>query len=161
MAGSLPPPPPPAPLPNAPQWMSPPPTAPMAAMRTLMPSASFLLRVLGFTLLFVAALVVVSFAYPGGGCFTSATSTSCGAGSSYESGAANAILAGHILFALGAFLLGIGAGIKIHFTLQTSATGSKEENRFIIADRWFNGLVLLLSIWILLTLLTGASIASL
>jgi hypothetical protein len=131
----------------------------MHAMRTLMPPVSFLFRVLGFTLLFVAALVVVSFAYPSGACFPSAGSmSSCGGGSAYETGAANAILAGHILFALGAFLLGLGAGIKIHYSLQATPNASKDETRWNIADRWFNGLVFLVSVWILFSLLTGASV---
>jgi hypothetical protein len=170
MAGSSPPAPPP-PSSNPPAWTpatgspaqwtppaSTPPTTPMHAMRTLMPPVSFLFRVLGFTLLFVAALIVVSFAYPSGACFPSPGSmSSCAAGSAYETGAANAILAGHILFTLGAFLLGLGAGIKIHYGLQANPNAQKDETRFTIADRWLNGLLFLVSIWILFSLLTGAT----
>jgi hypothetical protein len=147
-------------MPNSPQWMSPAPTTPMHAMRALAPSVSFLLRVLGFTLLFIAALIVVAFAIPGGACFPAAGSnSSCGAGSSFETGAANAILAGHILFVLGVFLLGLGAGIKIHFSLQSSPSSQPEENRFLIADRWFNGLVFLLSVVVLFWLMVGVGIS--
>ena len=156
MAGMPPPPAPPAPVPNPPQWMSQAPTTPMHAMRTLMPPMSFLFRVLGFTLLFVAALVVVAFAYPGGGCF-SATASSCGAGSSYQTGAANAVLAGNILFTIGLFLLGLGAGMKLHYGLQSSPTGNAEDNAFIIADRRLNGLIFTVSVALLLALMVIAT----
>jgi len=124
-----------------------------------MPMLSLLLRILGFTLLFVAALVATAFATPGGACFSSGTPPACGLGSTYETGAANAILAGHIMFAIGAFLLGLGAAMKIHFSLQSNPSAQKEESRWIIADRWFNGLVFLLSVWILLALLGWSVVA--
>ena len=127
----------------------------------MMSTVSFLFRVLGFTLLFVAALIAVTWGYPGGSCFPSSgtgTTPCTPAGSAYVTGAANAILTGHILFAIGAFMLGIGAGIKIHFGLQSKAGADREENRWIIADRLFNGLVFLVSVWILFALLTGVTI---
>ena len=116
---------------------------------------SLILRLLGFTLIFVAALIAVSFTYPGGGCFQG-TTPSCAAGSTFVTGAASAILAGHVIMALGAFLLGIGAGMKIHYGLQAPTSGQKEDYRFVIADRWFNGLVVLVAIWILWTSLNLA-----
>jgi hypothetical protein len=149
---------PPPPPPNPPVWMPAATAPPMMPSRSMMPNLSFMLRVVGFTLIFVAALVATAFATPGGGCFTTGTTPACGAGSSYETGAANAVLAGHIVVALGAFLLGLGAGIKIHFSLQANPSAQKEETRFIIADRWFNGLVFLFSIWILVSVLGGASV---
>lgn len=118
---------------------------------------TFLLRILGFSLLFVGALIAVAWGYPGGGCFPSPSSNpTCGPGSNFVTGAANALLAGHVLFALGAFLLGAGAGMKIHYSLQAPTSGQKEDYRFVIADRWFNGLILLLAVWILWMLLVGS-----
>ena len=117
---------------------------------------AFLSRFIGFTLLFIGALVAVSFGYPGGGCFQNPTSPpTCAAGSTFVTGAATAILAGHVLFALGAFFLGAGAGLKLHFSLQAPASGDREAMRWVMADRWFNGLIIVVSIWILWSLLVG------
>ncbi|MCI4361366.1 MAG: hypothetical protein L3J91_06640 [Thermoplasmata archaeon] len=152
------------PPPNPPLWMpagSSPPS--MMAHRSMMPNLSFLFRVLGFTLLFLGALIATAFATPGGACYTAppsgATVPNCGPGTSYETGAANAIVGAHILFALGAFLLGAGAGLKLHLNLQANPNAEKEATRFVIADRWFNGVVLLVSIWILWSLMAGAVVA--
>ena len=105
-------------------------------------------RVAGFVLLFVGTLVVVAFANVPGGCIT--TPSSC---TGFPASADNAILVGQILWTIGLFFLGGGAGIKLHWGLQNPASGRPEDVRWVIADRWMNVALVLISIWLLFALL--------
>lgn len=116
------------------------------------PSLAFWSRALGFLLLFIGTLVAVAFATAGGGCFT--TNPDCGPGSGFLTGAANALLAAKILWVIGLFFVGAGAGIKLHWGLGRSSNATPEELRALIHDRWLNGILVLTSI-VLLWLLLG------
>jgi hypothetical protein len=121
----------------------------------MMPMASFFLRMLGFTILFLGTLIAVAFANPGGGCFSTG-STACGAGSSFATGAATAILTAQVLWAIGLFLIGAGAGLKIHYGLQAPAGGTPEAYQFIQKDRRTNSVLLMIVIVLLFVMVWGA-----
>jgi hypothetical protein len=128
---------------------APPPSYPTAPRRDMMPMAALIGRVLGFTLLFVGTLVAVVLASYGGNCFN----TTSGCNSNTIANAANGILTARILWAIGLFFLGASAGLKMHFSLRAPSGGSAEDAQWIIADRRFNGLLLILSIVLLFALL--------
>lgn len=153
MATSLPPSPPPPGAPP-PVWM---PTAaqPLVPRASLVPLLSLWGRIAGFVLLFVGTLVAVAWGNPPGGCFSSPGS--CGGFTAAE---ANAILVAQILWTIGLFFLGGAAGVKLHWGLQNPTSGRPEDVRWVIADRWVNVLLVLLSIWLLFLLLTGIHLFS-
>jgi hypothetical protein len=111
---------------------------------------SFFSRFIGFTLIFVGALVAAAFASVNGGVYT-CSSASCF--QNFVEGAANAILTGRVLMAIGAFLLGAGAGLKIHFNLKAPANPTPETMRWVIWERFFNYGLLAISIAILVAIL--------
>lgn len=107
---------------------------------------SFVTRLVGFTLIFVGALVATAFGSINGGDFT-CTSASCV--QNFEEAIANSLLAGRVLIALGAFALGAGAGLKLHFALRAPTSGKVEDLSWTIVERLFNYAVLGLSILLL------------
>jgi hypothetical protein len=124
----------------------------------MMPMASFMGRAVGFLLLFIGTLVAVAFSTPGGGCYDQ--SPDSGGGSSYIMGAANAILVAKILWAIGLFLVGAGAGLKLHWSLSAPSSGRPEDTQFIVSDRRLNGILLLVCIvllWLLLMIPAGVA----
>jgi len=140
-----------APAPPPPMWMPMPVQAPAASRGIPWPMLSFISRILGFVLLFVGTIVEVAGASIGGGCVTDPTSC----GTNYLAGILNYIIVGKILWVLGLFFLGAGAGIKIHWGLQMPASGKPEDVRYVAWDRLANygilGLSILLMAVILLT----------
>ncbi|MCI4344246.1 MAG: hypothetical protein L3J87_01280 [Thermoplasmata archaeon] len=139
-----------APPPPPPMWM------PVAAAATpnYWPLISFWGRVIGFILLFVGTLIqVVVGSYPAS-CVTGATGCSAGNVVSYLQGDANGLLASGILWALGLFFLGSGAGIKLHWILKRPPSqASAEELSAWVADRRLNGIIVLLTVVLLFALL--------
>lgn len=110
-------------------------------------------RALGFVLLFVGTLVYVAVASPTGGCLTDPTCLS-----NFPSNAANAILAGKILWCLGLFFLGAAAGLKLHWKLGPSPGASPEQMAWIRTDRWINVALVFLSVILLFVLLLWPTI---
>ncbi len=106
-------------------------------------------RVVGFLLLFVGTLLVVAGATIWGGCITDPTSC----GTSWLSGVLNYIGTGKILWVIGLFALGGGAGLKLHWALQNPAPNRAEDIQYIIAERRANYLVLSICIVLLAVLL--------
>lgn len=142
------------PPPPPPTWTTLP-SQPRSGMVSLsVPMVAFWSRALGFVLLFIGTLIAVAFATAGGACFT--TTADCGIGSGFLTGAANALLAAKILWAIGLFFLGAGAGIKLHWGSGRASGASSDEVRAMINDRWLNGILVLVSIGLLFLLLTGA-----
>lgn len=147
-----------APPPPPPTWTSLPSPQRSGMVSLSIPSLAFWSRALGFVLLFIGTLVAVAFASAGSGCFS--TNPDCGLGSGFLTGAANALLAAKILWAIGLFFVGAGAGIKLHWGLGRSSSATPEEVRATIHDRWFNGILVLTSI-VLLWLLLAATLTTL
>jgi Na+-transporting NADH:ubiquinone oxidoreductase subunit NqrD len=116
---------------------------------------AFLLRILGFVLVFVGVLVAVVFVSIPGGLYTNPS----GYGSSFLEGVANGALAGRILIALGLFLLAAGAGTKLHWSLRYPAQGSPDEIAWAKADRQWNGFVFALCLVLLIVVFLTINIA--
>ena len=114
---------------------------------------SFGLRFIGFLLLAVGAIVVAAFGSVPGSCFQSGST--CTATSSTVQGIANSILFGRVFFALGALLLGMGAGVKLHWVLRMPADAKVEQLSWVILERFFNYAVLGFSILILWWVFSG------
>jgi hypothetical protein len=112
---------------------------------------AFLGRLIGFVLLFVGVLLMIIGATPLGGCYTSAGS--CVGNTTWMSGVANYIVTAKILFALGLFFLGAGAGIKLHWGLPMPTTGRPEELAYVAADRRANHFIVALTVFLMLVLL--------
>lgn len=111
-------------------------------------------RIIGFVLLFVGTVLEIAFASVPGSCFTSPST--CG---SWLVGAANGIIAGKILWAIGLGALGAGAGIKLHWGLKMPTTGRTDDVTWALADRRLNGLLFLVSIILLAILLFSVNAA--
>lgn len=140
--------------PPAQQWTP----APMAAPRpTNWDGIAFLLRMVGFLLLAVGALVAVASASPPGSCYSS------GGCSGWASGAANGILVGKILFGLGALVVGLGAGIKLHWVLKTPADASTADHvmGWVLTERVMNYLIIGVSVALLYLVLASISLPTL
>jgi hypothetical protein len=120
------------------------------------PLLGFWARAVGFLLLFLGTLIVVSFASPGGGCVT--TPSSC---SGFAAQALNAVLAGKILWVLGLGALGAGAAIRLHWGLRMPENPRPDEVNFVLADRRANGLLFILSMALLLLLYFQSSFLTL
>lgn len=128
----------------------------MGNMGGMMPMVSFFLRMLGFTILFLGTLIVVAYANPGGACYSTASSPPCGPGSTFATGAATSIMVGQILWAIGLFLVGAGAGLKIHFSLQAPAGGTPEAYQFVQKERRTNSVLLMVVIVLLFVMVWTA-----
>jgi hypothetical protein len=123
-----------------------------------MDMVSFLLRMLGFVLIFAGAAVAAAFGSPSGGCFgTISSSTALGC----EQGIANAVITGRILLAIGAFLLGAGAGLKLRFVLKRPTDGGAEAMAWVMVERVFNYAVLAAAILLLWWAVSTVSLSSL
>ncbi|HEV8049708.1 MAG TPA: hypothetical protein VGP88_03845 [Thermoplasmata archaeon] len=153
---------PPPPLSQPPNAPPPPPMwTPMGVPQRRMmidpwPLLGFWARAVGFLLLFLGTLIVVSFASPGGGCVT--TPSSC---SGFAAQALNAVLAGKILWVLGLGALGAGAAIRLHWGLRMPENPRPDEVNFVLADRRANGLLFILSMALLLLLYFQSSFLTL
>jgi uncharacterized membrane protein SpoIIM required for sporulation len=119
---------------------------------------TFIFRMIGFLLLVVGTIVIVAFVEPSGSCFNFTTTPTCTINSSYAQGAANAIITGKILFALGAFFLGAGAGMKLHWALRYPVSGNPEETKWARRERMWNYLMIALSILLLAWVMGGSAI---
>jgi hypothetical protein len=114
---------------------------------------SLLGRAGGLLLLFVGTLVDIIAGSTPADCFTS----HCGANISAD--IQYAILVSRLLWAIGAFGLAAGAGIKLHFLLREPETNGADENARFLARRRGEFLLFLAGVGILFVLLltqTGA-----
>lgn len=110
---------------------------------------SFFSRAVGFLLLFIAALVIISIVSVPGNCVT--TPSNCGA--TYLSNAYTAIVVTKILAVLGLAALGFGAAVKLHYGLRASSATSPDEGRIVAAERRANMGLFIASI-VLIVILT-------
>lgn len=98
---------------------------------------AFVFRFVGFLLAGIGAILAAAWASVPGGCYT--TGATCGATSSFIQGAANALLAGWVLLALGALLIGLGAGVKLHWVLRPpTEEGHPERWGWLLVERVMN-----------------------
>ncbi len=128
----------------APAWS--PAASPMPARPMNWDFWSFLIRFFGFALIFLGALLVVLLSTPSSGYIGASSSTLTSISQSYLNG----VLAGRLLLALGAFFLGIGAGIKLHWVLKAPAPGESDRMAWVALERFFNYALLALSLLILI-----------
>lgn len=157
MAGAPPPPPPsPNPPPSAspipppsPGWTPAPPRTPVFYAGALESLAIRWGRILGFVLLFLGTLVAVAAGSIEPGCFPS------GCPSSYGSTWAWAVLVGELLWTIALFFLGASSGLQLMTGLRAPVGGTPEEYRWVQTERWFNFLMVALSIVLLWFLLSG------
>lgn len=112
---------------------------------------SWIAKFLGFILLFIGTLIVILGVEPSGNCFTS---TAC-ANTGWVGGAANYLVAGKLLWAIGLFFLGCGAGLKLHFKLGWTQGMNAEEVRFVTWDRAANYAIIIVAIWFLYAILAA------
>jgi hypothetical protein len=139
--------------PPPPMWM------PMPAQAAPPPGArpvpwamvSLLARFLGFVLLFIGTVIAIVGVEPGGACYTS---TAC-ANTAWVGGAANYLIAAKLLWSIGLFFLGAGAGMKIHFKLGWTDGAKPEEVRFITWERIANYAIIIVCVVLLFDLLAG------
>ncbi len=110
---------------------------------------AFWSRVVGFLLIFVGTLLAVAGGTVWGGCVTDPASC----GTSWASGVLNTIGTAKILWVLGLFALGAGAGVKLHFSLQNPAPGRAEDLQYVAAERRANYFVLAICIVLLAVIL--------
>src|SRR5271170_6842325 len=156
MAGPpSPPPPPPPPPSNTPipppgaGWAGGPPRSSMLDMGSLQTLFVTWGRILGFLLLFLGTLVAVvagSVApdcYPTGGC------------TGYGGDWAWAALIGAVLWVIALFFLGGSSGLQLMRGLKAPSGGTPEEYRWVLTERWFNFLMVALSIVLLWFLLSS------
>lgn len=102
---------------------------------------SRLAKVLGLALIFVGVLLIVVGGSVPGSCFQ--TGTNCGpTGSNFPSQLANVVLAGKALFVIGLTAMAMGAFLKMR-GMQNPTSGKREDLDYAIADRRFNGLLVL------------------
>ncbi len=110
-------------------------------------------KLLGIALLIVGVLIAVAGASLPGNCLQ--TGANCGpTGSNWPSQAAWAMLIGKTLATLGLGALALGALLKMRYALGFPASGHHDEVLFTISDRWFNGVLFLVTILQLVLLLT-------
>ena len=121
----------------------------MMPRRDMMPMLVMWAQLIGFVLLFLGVVIIIGFANPLGGCFTSAGS--CAA--SFVGGAANAWVVGKMLFAFG--LLGIGgaAGLKANWMLKEPSGGTSEQYQWVIAARRRASMTMLVTVVLFFLLL--------
>ncbi len=110
-------------------------------------------RMIGFLLLFVGTLIAIIGAAVWGGCVTVVNSCASGA----ASGILNYFTSARILWAIGLLGLGAGAGIKLHWGLQSSAQSRGEDLQALTAERRANYLTLFLTIVLFLILFVTAT----
>ncbi|MCI4363085.1 MAG: hypothetical protein L3K13_02100 [Thermoplasmata archaeon] len=145
------------PTPPAPGWNPPPGQAaqqsPMQMMHRFETSGmgANILRLLGFVLFVVGALVIVVGTTQPASCYVTTPSTTCPV--NFLNGAYTATLIGKTLAVLGASLLIMGAGFRMHWGLKPTAETKSDEFAYIIADRRFNGWLIIILVLVILLLM--------
>ena len=121
---------------------------------------SFALRAIGVLLLALGAILIVATVSVPGSCFSSGQTCTTNP-ATYLQGAANGLMWGKIIFLVGALLLGMGAGVKLHWVLRPPTTGHAEDMAWTIVERFFNYALVAISIGLFYLLLVGFPAASL
>jgi hypothetical protein len=152
-SGTPPPPPPPSPLsaipPPVPGW-TPPPSPPRTVSLDRLESLAVAWgRILGFLILFVGTLIAVAAGSVEASCFSS------GGCSGFDGNWAWAAVLGRVLWTVGLFFLGGSSGLQLMYGLKAPTGGTPEEYRWVRGERWFNFIVLVLSLLLLFVLLSG------
>lgn len=112
---------------------------------------SLVARFVGFVLLFIGTLLVILGVEPSGSCFNS---TACN-GTGWISGAANYLVVGKLLWAIGLFFLGCGAGMKLHWKLGWTDGMGSEQTRWVTWERAANYAIIIVVIFLLYALLAA------
>ncbi|MGI0156454.1 MAG: hypothetical protein ACREDE_10045 [Thermoplasmata archaeon] len=105
------------------------------------------LRLVGFLLVFVAALVFVIGTSPPAGCYVTSPSTTCAL--NWANGYATSVLVGKLLGVLGAAAIIGGSALRLQYGLKPNSDTKPEEYRYLIHERRFNGLLVILLILVL------------
>ncbi len=108
-------------------------------------------RLIGLLLLFVGTLVVVWIASVQAGCL--ATPSTC---ATDAQNAANAIIAGKILWSLGLLAIAGSSGIRLEWGLPRSGVGSDQDAQLVASSRRANALMVIVCIVLLFFLLLTA-----
>ncbi len=106
-------------------------------------------RILGFLLLFVGTLVAVVAGAIEPACYTTSGCTNYGMTWAW------AVLIGEVLWTIALFFLGASSGLQLMKGLPAPKGGTPEEYRWVLTERWFNFLMVALSIVLLWFLLSG------
>ncbi len=145
MAESPPPPPPPDTMVYAPPAPPPPASSGMKMMMPKLPftSLEFLAKAGGFLLIFIGTLIAVLFVSIPASCVGAG---GCGM-STYQS-LLNAFIAARVLWTIGVFGIGIGAGLKLLQINQMAESGSYPEDKmsWFMRQRRSNGVLFILSL---------------
>lgn len=104
-------------------------------------------RLIGFVLIFVAALVVVIGTNPPADCFSTSPPGNCAL--NWENGAATATLIGRILAVLGFSAIIVGSALRMQYSLKPNAETKPEEYNYLAWERRFNGMVIIVSLILL------------
>ena len=122
---------------------------------------SFGVRAIGFILIALGALIVVATVSVPGSCFS--TGQTCTTNpATYFQGAANGLMWGKMIVVIGALLLGLGAGIKLHWVLRAPVNAQRgEEWAWVIVERFFNYGIVVVSIFLIVGVLNGFALANL
>ncbi|MFZ0891658.1 MAG: hypothetical protein WAN77_04555 [Thermoplasmata archaeon] len=141
--------PPPPPPPDTTAYFPPaPPPAPASGMKMMMPklpwtSLEFLAKAGGFLLIFIGTLVAVLFVSIPASCVGTG---GCGTGT--LQGLLNAFIAARVLWTIGVFGIGAGAGLKLLQINQAAESGSVPEDKmpWLMRQRRSNGVLFILSL---------------
>jgi hypothetical protein len=142
--------PPPPPPPDTTAYFPPaPPPAPASGMKMMMPklpwtSLEFLAKAGGFLLIFIGTLVAVLFVSIPGSCVGGANPCS----QSTVQGLYNAFIAARVLWTIGVFGIGVGAGLKLLQINQVAESGSIPEDRmsWLLRQRRANGVLFIVAL---------------
>jgi hypothetical protein len=122
---------------------------PMAMMRKMEGSGAMvtICRLIGFVLIFVAALVIVIGTTVPADCFSTSPPTNCTL--NYANGAATAALIGRILLVLGFSAIILGSALRMQYGLKPTPETKPEEYTYLAWERRFNGMVIIVSLVLL------------
>jgi hypothetical protein len=130
---------------------------PMAMMRKMEGSGMLvnLLRVLGVLLIVVAALIMVVGGTVPSNCFSTSPPTNCGL--NYANGAYEAALIGKVLAVLGVAMIIFASGLRMQYGLKPTPETKPEEYAYLVGERRFNGLLIIVMLLVLILLMLWVS----
>jgi hypothetical protein len=106
-------------------------------------------RILGFLLLFVGTLVAVVAGSVQPVCYSSSACTN------WPGTWAWAVIIAEVLWVIALFFLGASSGLQLMRGLKAPSGGTPEEYRWVLTERWFNFLMVIVSIVLLWFILSG------
>jgi hypothetical protein len=105
---------------------------------------------LGFLLLFVGSLVAIILTNPGS-CIGNTSAPPCSA--SDFAGFYNGLFIGKLLFAIGLLLIGGASGLKLHYGSPKPSSGSSDDLRWVMHERWASLIVIVVTVVLLFIVL--------